>query len=83
MIAIAISNIRNILENKVTGKVSVKVSQYDVLYIQIINDNIPVWNFYIKDITYLLHQGTTTEYICNKCISNYKTFIFNIFLKNA
>jgi hypothetical protein len=82
MITIAIVNIRSNIESKVQGKVEVRVSHYDVLYVQIITPYMPPYNWYIKDITDLLYRGTTTDFICNLCLTAYKKYILSNFLKN-
>jgi hypothetical protein len=81
MIAVAINNIRSILESQVQGEIKVSVSHYDTLYIQIIHRG-STWNFTIDNISSQLHYGLTTEEICNICMRKYKSYIFTLFLKN-
>jgi hypothetical protein len=81
MIASEINKILDIMEEKVIGKVNVRVSSYDVLYIQIITPNLPAWNWYLDDISNVIDQGTTLNYICDRCITAYKIFILAQYLK--
>lgn len=81
MIAVAINNIRSFLESKVQGIISIRVSSYDVLYIQIEYLGVKFLCTF-EDIINQLHRGLTTQEICDTCLRKYTRYICNTFIKN-
>jgi vancomycin permeability regulator SanA len=81
MIAITIVKIKEFLNNRVYGYVNVTYSgAFDILKItvDVFDKN---YDYNIKGLMELLHQGVSTDDICRDFIQHYKSHILSLYMK--
>lgn len=83
MCTIVTKNVGNILKKMLIGRIKVLYYEgYDTLEVIIIAHGI-TYNYELRNISVLIHQGISSKTIANKIVTGYKKYLNNLFFDTA